>query len=91
MPERDRMGLPLRPFMYTLDQICSLTALTDQQLKDKFLHFEGRSVGPRPDHLMKAINIGPPKSKPDWRVEEREFIRWLRSKGFRIYDRSVTV
>lgn len=89
--ERDRMGLPLRPFLYTLDQISTLTTLPLQLLKDGYLHYEGRSVGIRPHHLMRAVNIAHTGDKPEWRVEEREFVRWLRFKGFRIYDRSTVV
>lgn len=87
----DRMGLPLRVFLYTIDQICTMTSIPEKSLRDDYLYYNGRSLGPRPHHLMLATNVAPPKTKPDWRVSEREFVRWLRFKGFRVYDRSSTM
>lgn len=90
-PDRPRdptkLGLPVRPFLYTVDQISVLLDLSEQQLNTNYLHFEGRSLGfADRDHLM-ARNIAPPKRPPDWRVAEQEFIRWMKRKGFKYYDR----
>jgi hypothetical protein len=54
-----------------------------------YLYFEGRSIGSRMAGLMTARNIAPANEKPDWRVAEREFIRWMKVKGFRHYERSA--
>lgn len=82
----DSVGLPQRPFLYTLDQIANLVAVDLLTVKAS-VHFEGRSVGARPVKKMLARNIAPEGERPDWRVAERELVRWLRTKGFRFYER----
>lgn len=85
----ERLGLPARPFLYTLDQIGTLLSLEVKDLKLRYLYFEGRSTGVRSMHLIQARNIAHPTSDPDWRVAERELLRWLKLKGFRVYDLQV--
>lgn len=51
-----------------------------------YLYFEGRSIGARRRDLMIARNIAPPDQDPEWRVTEREFVRWMKTKGFRYYE-----
>jgi len=84
-----KIGLPARPFFYTLDQLAVCLNLDIQTLKRQYLFYEGRSTGTRSIHLIVARNIAPPKEKPEWRVAEREFLRWLRLKKFRIYEVGV--
>lgn len=91
MSERERMGLPVRVFLYTLDQISMMLEITEQSLKTEYLHYEVRSPGARPHNKMQAQNVAPDGDKPDWRVAEQEFIRWLRYKGFRIYQRGTVI
>ena len=92
MPPKDRLGLPVRPFLYTLDQIASLIAMDLKLFKRTHLYFDGRSVGPKKKGQMLARNIAVEGETPDWRVTEQELIRWLRFAGFRVYDRtSITV
>lgn len=88
----EKVGLPPRPFLYTIDQLSVILNLDEQQIKSRYLHFEGRSIGAASRHLLLARNIAPtPTSPPDWRVAERELIRWLKFKGFKYYERgSVT-
>lgn len=89
MPPRESpassVGLPIRPFLYTIDQICSLTMISEQALQ-KFLYYEFRSSGQKPPSTMLARNISQRDDRPDWRVAEKEFIRWLRFKQFRVYE-----
>lgn len=85
----EKIGLPLRPFLFTMDQIGTMLALTSRQVESKYIYFEGRSTGSRRLDLMTARDIAPEGSKPEWRVAERELLRWLRKKGFRYYDRAV--
>lgn len=89
MRERDRkeIGLPVKPFLYTLDQISVLIEVPVDNLKTHYLHYDGRSIGPRPKDRMLARNIAPAGVTPEWRVAQNEFVRWLRHKGFRYYDR----
>lgn len=81
------IGLPPRIFLYTVDQLSVLTQLTEQTLHSKHLFHEGRDVGTRKREQMVARNIAMPDDKPDWRVAEGEFVRWMKLKGFKFYDR----
>lgn len=81
------VGLPARPFLYTMDQISTITMIPVPQLHMSYIFHENRDVGTRTTHQMKARNIAPPEDKPEWRVAEQELINWLRRKGFKFYDR----
>lgn len=86
----DDMGLPPRVFLYTLDQIAMMLGLEMQSLKNSHIFFEGRHVGTKPKMKMRARDIsGEDDSKPDWRVTEFEFKRWLKLHGFRVYERTT--
>lgn len=85
----NKIGLPPRPFLYTIDQLSVMLDLPERRIMQAYLYFEGRSIGSRHKDLMTARNIAPADDKPDWRVTEREFVRWMRVKGFRYYDRST--
>lgn len=80
-----RVGLPIRPFLYTLDQVATLLDLEVKDMRDR-LYLHGADTGLRPKDRMKAVNIGSIEH-PDWRVAEHEFVRWLRYKGYRYYER----
>ena len=87
--ERKQLGLPPRPFLYTLDQISVIVSVEQATLKrNGWLFFQGRQPGrPLPDEL-RCVNIASGiNDAPDWRVEERELIRWMKRKGFRYVDR----
>lgn len=87
MDNPEKFGLPLRVFMYTLDQIATMLQLEMSHFKSSYVHYEERSVGYRRHEQMSARNIAPDGEKPDWRITEQEFVRWLRYKGFKIYNR----
>ena len=90
MPSAEfRLGLPLRPFLYTVDQLSTMLELTEQTLHTSHLFHEGRDVGVRDRYHMIARNIAKPGDPPDWRVAEKELKRWLRLKGFKYYDRGT--
>lgn len=80
------VGLPVRVFLFTLDQIAVVINVSVPTVKKSYIYFEGRSIGVRHRYLMVARNIAPPDEKPDWRVAERELIRWLKFKKFRYYE-----
>jgi hypothetical protein len=85
-----KVGLPPRPFLYTLDQISTILNVPLRTVKEKYVYYEGRSTGRRAIRLLEAKNIEPDESaKPDWRVAERELIRWMKVMGFKYYDRGV--
>ena len=80
------IGLPPRPFLYTVDQLSLLTGIPEQSLYRQYLYMEGRSIGIKDRHHITARNVARPDEKPDWRVAEKEFIRWMKLKGFKFYD-----
>lgn len=81
------MGLPFKPFLYTLDQIADLLSISLPTLKSQHLFYRSRSPGAPHPRQLEAVNLSSDGDKPDWRVQETELIRWLRWKGFRVYDR----
>ncbi len=80
---RTRANLPPRPFLYTIDQLSVILNLAEVTLKDKYLYFVGRTPGVQSLDVIAARNIARFGDKPEWRVEERELIRWMKRKGFR--------
>lgn len=89
MDDRDKLNLPARPFLYTLDQIATILAIEERTLRrNGYLYFNGRQPGrPLPDEL-RVINIAQGiTDEPNWRVEEKELVRWMKRKGFRYVDR----
>ena len=81
----ESVGLPIRPFLYTLDQIAGL--IQHDLLKVKAMVFyEGRTIVLKQNFHLVAINIANPDDTPEWRVSEHELIRWMKYKGFHIYE-----
>lgn len=85
-PLRQGIDLPHRPFLYTTDQIASILGVAEHTVRTEYLFYTGNEWGkPHPD-LLQARNIAPSVTdREDWRVEEQEFKRWLRRKGFHTY------
>lgn len=75
---RQKYNLPPRPFLYTLDQIMDILRYEKVEDVAKSVHFDGRTPGVPPKEKILARNIAGPDDKPEWRIEEGEFIRWLR-------------
>ena len=84
--DRERLNLPPRPFLYTLDQVASILSIHEQALKG-YLFFEGRQPGRAIPDEIRVHNIAKADAKPEWRCEERELVRWMKRKGFRYVDR----
>lgn len=80
------VGLPVKPFFYTLDQIATLLSVEEDRLKKAYIYFDGRSTGRRRPDLMISVNIAPDTEKPEWRVEQRELVRWMKAKGFKYHE-----
>jgi hypothetical protein len=83
--DRERFGLPTRLFLYTLDQIADMLRVADVS---QFLHYEGITIGIQRRRTMLARNIAPPGAPEQWRVEEQEFIRWMKATGFTSMNRT---
>jgi len=89
-PNRKAVGLPVRPFLFSLEQVSVMLDLdVKTMISAGYAHLEGRSIGAARRDQFIARNIAPPDQKPEWRVAELELIRWLRRKGFRYYDRGA--
>jgi hypothetical protein len=82
-PRPESVGLPVLPFLYTLDQVATLCAVDVKQLKISYIFYEKRSTGRYYSGLLRANNIAPEGEKAEWRVSQQELIRWMRMKGFR--------
>lgn len=76
--------LPIRPMLFTVDQVASMVGMDMTTLRRSHVYFVGRSVGANKATLLIARNIAGGADKPDWRIAENEFVRWLKVKGFRI-------
>lgn len=84
---RDRIGMPPRIFMYTVDQIAGMLEAREEYVKRTLLFYDEREPGIAPKSKMRAVNIAPDGEKPEWRVTEREFIRYLKRSGVKFYTR----
>lgn len=73
---------PIRPFLYTLDQIAAMLSIDERELMGVYLFLDGRSLFPKAKHHITARNIAPPDQPPRWRVAENELIRWMQVLGF---------
>jgi hypothetical protein len=85
--EREKVGLPPKPFLYTLEQIAEFIAVSPATLRARYVYFDRRSPGAPPRDELLARDISGPDDDPEWRVAEGELIRWLRIKGFRVTQR----
>lgn len=86
---RNKVALPARPFFYTLDQIAVILDIEYTSLLHTYIFLDQRSIGAKGPGRMMARNIAEPDQKPEWRVAEQEFIRWLKYRGFRFYERDT--
>lgn len=95
MPTKKRdaeaIGLPIRPFLYTLDQIATILNVTEAHVRSAYIFFDGRSIGVKDETQMRAIDIAPPTQKPEWRVSQKELVTWLNFKGFVIYEMGTII
>lgn len=81
---QDKVQLPTRAFLYTLDQIAFILSMSELALKNGYIFYSGVTTGPSRKHLIQARDISVPLSKHrDWRVAETELIRWMKLKGFK--------
>lgn len=81
------VNVPVRVFLYTLDQIGGMIGIAPDLLAKGFVYFDHRSIGVKRQWQMMARNIAGPDSDPEWRIADKEFIRWMRNRGFRVIER----
>lgn len=77
-----KIGLPPKFFLYTLDQIAGMLNLSVEALKASYIYFDGRSTYAKKRGQLVARNIAPPDQPATWRVIDTELVRWMRFKGF---------
>lgn len=83
----EKLSLPPRPFLYTLDQISMLLNVSEITIRNEYVYYDQRSMGIPPKRKFFARNIqSDPESKPDWRVTEVELKRWFKYMGFRWHE-----
>lgn len=84
------VNLPPRFFLYDLPQIADMLGITPTQLSENYIYFDRRDYGRKHPDLIMARNLAPQGADyADWRVVDRELIRWMRRKGFRVIDSTV--
>lgn len=82
------LGLPPRPILYTLDQIATILAVDMVSMRQR-VYFVGRTTVRRVPKMVAAHNISPPTIVPDWRVSEKELVRFFKECGFRVHRRGL--
>ena len=80
----EKVGLPPVTFLYTLDQVANMLCMSVESFVSKYVYFMMVSRGVKSPHEMMARNIAKPGDKPDWRIPQAEFVRWLKLKGFKV-------
>lgn len=82
--------IPVRPILFTLDQVMALLAIHEKALS-KIVFYAGRSPGVNTKARLTARNIARPSDRPEWRVAEGELVRWLKYKKFKIKHRGEII
>jgi hypothetical protein len=80
-----RVELPLREFMYTLDQLGMLLGVPETVIRKQYIFFDGVTTGTYRGR-MRARNIAPDHAPPDWRVNETQFRNYLRRRGYTVVE-----
>jgi hypothetical protein len=81
-----KFGLPPRIILYTLDQIATFIEVPITEVRRRFIHFDGRTLGVPKRKQMVARNIAPDNEKAEWRVAEQELLRWAKACGYKFYS-----
>ena len=85
MPRGIRIELPLREFLYTLDQLALILNVTENALAVQYLYFEGVSAGTRVGR-MSARDISQDPKQRDWRVAESSFRLFCSRRGWTVVE-----
>lgn len=80
-----RIELPLREFLYTLDQLALILNISQNMLATQYVYFEGVSAGTRTGR-MSARDISQDPGRRDWRVAESSFRAFLRRRGWTVVE-----
>lgn len=85
--EYHEVGLPLKVFLYSFDQIGAMLDVPVKTLEKAYIYYEGRTLAAHRPDLLRARNISPRDEVPEWRVADTELIRWLKNRGFKVLQR----
>lgn len=80
---RPTITLPSHEFFYTLDQVALLLSVGESWLRER-VYFAGRMPDTHVRDKLLAINLAEANERPKWRVSQRELIRWLARKGYKV-------
>jgi hypothetical protein len=79
---KTRITLPVRIFLYTMDQLAAILGVEEETLIARYLYFQGLSTGIQGKRML-ARNIEiDPEQPARWRVAESEVLRYMRERGF---------
>lgn len=84
-----RVELPLREFLYTLDQLALILNITQNTLATQYLYFEGVSTGTRVGR-MSARDISLDPNRRDWRVAESSFRLFCTRRGWTVVEPRIS-
>ena len=86
----ERRGLPIKEFLYTLDQVCYLLAIPMNRI-ERHVRFTGGNFRQDSRARMGAINliVDGAKNETEWRVPESEVLAYMKARGFAIYERKL--
>lgn len=78
--------VPETEFLFTLPQVSTMLAVSRETLRERMIHFNGRSIGKPQPRQMVAVNIAPNLTDPPmWRISEKELRRYLKVIGIPTY------
>lgn len=81
--------IPELTFYFTLDQIATMLAMDQRYMEKKYIYFVGLEPLRRTARKIQAVNMAPSDhDDPDWRVEEKEFRRFVRAMKLRVVESS---
>jgi len=93
-----RLGLPVRPFFYTIDQVAAILDIDIVKINQYVAfqgiagsnHTEGRKAASRRRKMM-AVTIQPSViQEPEWRVPESELLSYMEERGLRFVEIEAT-
>ena len=76
--------LPVRIFLYTIDQVCTILGVDEDTLCGRYLYFAGVSTGVQGRRMLTHNVEIDPTARPRWRVAESEVLRYLAQSGFKV-------
>lgn len=80
-----RVELPLREFLFTLDQLALILNIAERTLTAQYIYFDGVSAGTMTGRMI-ARDISQDPNQRDWRVAESSFRSFCRKRGWTVVE-----